>query len=108
MGIGLGARRNHVAGAKEVVRCGDIVAGLIPVVGQAQQGQVREVDAHEQQREDEPERQRAVKLCRLFGKFVHESPKLLLVDWTLGHDRGPWFERDGAKGVLILQQVLLQ
>src|SRR6202041_3047873 len=31
-----------------------------------------------------------------------------LVDWTLRHDRGPWFERDGAKGVLILEQVLLQ
>jgi hypothetical protein len=26
----------------------------------------------------------------------------------LRHDRGPWFEGDGAKGVLILEQVLLQ
>jgi len=77
MPIGQGARWNHIPGAKEVVRCGDIVTGLIPVVGQAQQGQVREVDTHEQQREDQPERQQAVELCRLFGKFVHESPKLL-------------------------------
>ncbi len=30
------------------------------------------------------------------------------MDWTLRHDRGPWLEGDGAKGVLVLDQVLSQ
>ncbi len=75
MSIGQGGGGNHVAGAKEIVGRGDVVTSFIPVVRQAQQRKVRQVDAHEQQGEDEPEGQRAVELCLRFGKFGHESPE---------------------------------
>ena len=73
MRIGQGGRRNHVAGAKEVIGCGDVVSRFVPVVRQAQQGQVREVDADEEQGKDEPEGQRTVERCWLSGKYGHES-----------------------------------
>ncbi len=75
MSIGQSGRGNDVAGAKEIVGRGDVVPGLIPVVRQAQQCKVREVDAHKEQGKDEPERQRAVDLCLLFGKYGHEPPE---------------------------------
>ena len=73
MSVGQGGRRNHIAGAKEVIRGGDVITCFVPVVRQAQQGQVREVDADEKQGEDEPEGQRAVERCWLSGKYGHES-----------------------------------
>ena len=112
MGIGQGGRRNHVAGAKEVIGRGNVVSRFVPVVRQAQQGQVREVDAYEEQGKDKPEGQRTVERG-LLGRYGNEFLLLFpanigLVDWALRHDRGPWFEGNGAEGVLVLEQVLLQ
>ena len=67
MSIGQGSRGNHVAGAKEIVGRGDVVTSFVPVVRQAQQRQVRQVDAHEQQGEDQPQGQRGGRAV-LFGK----------------------------------------
>jgi len=49
------AVRNERAGAEEVVGGGDVVAGLIPVVGQMEQGEVREIEGDEDQRKDQPQ-----------------------------------------------------
>jgi hypothetical protein len=46
---------NERAGAEEIVGGGDVVASLIPVVGQAEQGEVREIESDEDQREDQPQ-----------------------------------------------------
>jgi hypothetical protein len=47
--------RNERAGAEEVVGGGDVVAGLIPVVGQMEQGEVREIEGDEDQGKDQPQ-----------------------------------------------------
>ncbi len=73
MSVGQGGRRNHVAGAKEVIGSGDVITRLVPVVRQAQQGQVREVDANEEQGKDEPEGQWTVERYWLSGKYGHKS-----------------------------------
>ena len=75
MSIGQGGRGNQVAGAKEIVGRGDVVPGLVPVIRQAQQGKVREVDPYEEQGKNEPEWQQAVERSRLFGKYGHETPE---------------------------------
>ena len=49
------AEWNQRAGAEEVVGGGDVVAGLVPVVGQAQQSEVGEVKCDEDQRKDQPQ-----------------------------------------------------
>ena len=58
---------------KKVIRSWDVITCFVPVVRQAQQGQVREIYADEEQREDEPEGQRAVERYWLSGKYGHES-----------------------------------
>jgi hypothetical protein len=49
------AEGDQGAGAEEVVGGGDVVASLVPVVGQAQQGEVGEVECDEDQRKDQPQ-----------------------------------------------------
>ena len=49
-----GAVGNQRAGAEEIVGGGDVVAGLVPVVGQAQQSEVREIEGDEDERKDQP------------------------------------------------------
>ena len=51
-----GAVRNQRAAAEEIVGGGDIVAGLVPVVGQVQESEVREIERNEYQRKDQPQR----------------------------------------------------
>ena len=75
MAIGQGSGGNDIPGTEEIVSCGNVITRFVPVVRQAQQGKVRQVDAYEEQGEDEPERQRAGGLCLLFGKDGHEPPK---------------------------------
>jgi hypothetical protein len=53
------------AGAEEVVGGGDVVAGLVPVVGQAQQSEVGEIECDEDQRKDQPQGEGLV--CLLIG-----------------------------------------
>lgn len=43
------------AGAEEIIGGGDVVAGLVPVVGQVEQGEVREIESDEDQRKDQPQ-----------------------------------------------------
>ena len=57
-----GAVRNQRAGAEEIVGSGDVVAGLIPVVGQVQQCEVREIERDEDERKDQPQRKGLVYL----------------------------------------------
>ena len=49
---GVGDQRS---GAKEIIRCRNVVAGFVPVVGQAQQRRMSEVDADENEGEDLPQ-----------------------------------------------------
>ena len=71
MTVGQSTRRNHIAGAKEIIGRRDVVTRLVPVVGQAQQGEVREVDTNKEQREDQPQGERAVQGYLLFGEYSH-------------------------------------
>jgi hypothetical protein len=54
MRIGERAVRNERAGAEEIVGGRDVVAGLVPVVGQPQQSEVGEIERDENQRKDQP------------------------------------------------------
>jgi hypothetical protein len=80
------AEGNQCAGAEEIVSGGDVVARLVPVVGQAQQGEVREIECDKDQRKDQPQRKGPVYLligvlprgrseegedCRLRGLLKH-------------------------------------
>jgi hypothetical protein len=53
--VGEGAVRNERAGAEEIIGGGDVVTGLVPVVGQAQQREVGEIERDEDQRKDQPQ-----------------------------------------------------
>jgi hypothetical protein len=54
MGVGKGAEGNQRTGAEEIVGGGNVVAGLIPVVGQPQQGEVGKVERDKDERKDKP------------------------------------------------------
>ncbi len=73
MTCGQGGGRNHVAGAEEVVSRRDVVTRFIPIVGQPQQREVREVNADEEQGKNQPEGKRMVELSLLFCKYGLES-----------------------------------
>jgi hypothetical protein len=62
MRVGESAIGDQRAGTEEIVRGGDVVAGLVPVVGQAQQSGVREVERDKDQRKDQPQWKRPVYL----------------------------------------------
>jgi hypothetical protein len=49
------AVRDECAGAEKVVCSRNVVAGLVPVVGQAQQREMGEIECDKDQREDQPE-----------------------------------------------------
>ena len=55
MRVGERAVGDQGAGAEQIVGGGDVVTGLVPVVGQAQQSCVREVESDEDQRKDQPQ-----------------------------------------------------
>jgi hypothetical protein len=56
------AEGNQRAGAEEIVGGRDIVAGLVPIVGQTQQREVREIERDKNQRKDQPQREGLVLL----------------------------------------------
>jgi hypothetical protein len=56
------AEGNQRAGAEEIVGGRDVVAGLVPVVGQTQQSEVRKVEGDEDQGKDQPQREGLVLL----------------------------------------------
>ena len=62
MGVGKSAEGNQRAGAEEIVGGGNVVAGLIPVVGQPQQGEVGEVERDKDERKDKPQGEMLVSL----------------------------------------------
>ena len=49
VGVGDGGLRDEGAGAEEVQRGGDVVAALVPEVGEAEEGEVREEDGGEEE-----------------------------------------------------------
>ena len=51
---------NQRAGAEEIVGGRDVVAGLVPVVGEPQQGEVREIERDKDERKDQPQGKRLV------------------------------------------------
>jgi hypothetical protein len=53
---------NQRARAEQVVRCRDVVPGFVPIVGKAQQRQVRKVQRDKDQRKDQPQRKMLVLL----------------------------------------------
>jgi hypothetical protein len=55
MGVRERAEGNQGAGPEKIVGGRNVVAGLVPVIGQAQQSKVREVECDEDQRKDQPE-----------------------------------------------------
>ncbi len=60
VGVGESGCGDQRAGAEEVPCRGNVVAGLVPVVGQAQQREMGQIERHEDDREDHPERQRPI------------------------------------------------
>ena len=60
MGVSESGGGNQGAGAEEIPGGGNVVAGFIPVIGQAEQGQVGQVERREDDREDHPQRERRV------------------------------------------------
>ncbi len=67
--VGEGGLRDQGAGAQEVKRGGNVVAGFIPEVGKAQQGKVGEIDEDEEEWVENPERQGALYRCGDRGEF---------------------------------------
>lgn len=57
MRVGKCAEGNQRAGAEEIVGGRDVVAGLVPVVGQTQQSEVRKIEGDEDQGKDQPQRE---------------------------------------------------
>ena len=57
MRVGRGGDGDQRAGAEEVPRRGDVVAGLVPEVGQAQQREVGKIDGGEEDRVEHPQRE---------------------------------------------------
>jgi hypothetical protein len=52
--VGERAEGNQRAGAEEIVGGRDVIAGLVPVIGQPQQSEVREIECDKDQRKDQP------------------------------------------------------
>jgi hypothetical protein len=86
------AEGNQRAGAEKIVSGGYVVASLVPVVGQAQQGEVREIECDKDQRKDQPQRKGLAYLligvlprgrseegedCRLRGLLKHSTDTVL-------------------------------
>jgi hypothetical protein len=91
------AERNQRAGAEEIVRSGDVVAGFVPVVGQPQQGEMGEIECDEDERKDQPQGEVLVYLligllprgkseegedCRLRGLWSGYSKSRDMVKWA--------------------------
>lgn len=60
MRVGERAVRDERAGAEEIECGGDVVAGFIPVIGQAEKREVREIERDEDERKDQPQGEVAV------------------------------------------------
>ena len=72
MGVGQRGDGNQRAGAEEVPGRGDVVAGLVPVVGQAQQCEVAGIKRRKDHRKDHPGGQRRVQ-PRLHESFPAQA-----------------------------------
>ena len=55
MGVGDSGLWDEGSGAEEIPGGGDVIAGLVPEVGEAEEGEVREEDGYEEEREEHPE-----------------------------------------------------
>jgi hypothetical protein len=56
VGVCDGSLRDKSACAEEVPGGGNVIAGFVPEVGEAEEAKVREVDADEEERIEHPER----------------------------------------------------
>jgi hypothetical protein len=105
MRVGRRGDGNERAGAKEVPRRGDVVAALVPEVGQAEQCEVREVDGGEEDGVEHPQRQCGARAGR--GNSIGRVCGHELVDGTAGRSE-LWLEREGAEGLFVLGEVVAE
>ena len=107
MGVRQRGMRDERAGAKEIEGRGDVVAGLVPVIGEAKQRPVRDEDGREGEREDSP--QRRIYFWRARKNRVSRSGHVLM-DWAgrHGHGRPVRLECDGSEWLFVLCEVLPQ
>ena len=109
---------NQRAGAEEVPCGRDVVAGLIPVVGQPQQREVAGIERHEHDWKNHPERKGRVqpgldqssqgRASSSVSILDHAECLVWLVDGALREIVGLRFERERAEGLLVLGDVLPQ
>jgi len=92
---------------KEVQRRGDVVAGLVPVVWQGEQGEVAQVERREDDREDHPGRKWRVG-PRLDEAYPAQGFVLYLIDRSLREVVAVRLQVKCAEGLLVLGQVLSQ
>ncbi len=102
MSVGEGGLRNEGAGAEEVPRGGDVVASLVPEVGQAEEAEVSEVHGDEEERVEHPKGDVTEGLPFFAAAGAWDSHAL--VDGAAG----VWelLEGDGAEGLLVLGEVV--
>ncbi len=55
MGVGNGGLGDEGSGSEEVPGGGDVVAALVPEVGQAEEGEVGEEDDYKEERKEHPD-----------------------------------------------------
>jgi len=107
MSVGRRGEGNQRAGVKEVQRRGDVVAGLVPVVWQGEQGEVAQVERREDDREDHPGRKWRVG-PRLDEAYPAQGFVLYLIDRSLREVVAVRLQVKCAEGLLVLGQVLSQ
>ena len=78
MGVGQRGDGNQRAGAEEVPGGGNVVAGLVPVVGQAQQGEVAGIERRKDHRKDHPGGKGRVRAAAAMKSSSSASGSLLL------------------------------
>ena len=109
--------RDQRAGAEEVPGSGDVVAGFVPVVGQAEEAEMGDVEGHEddgkiiQRGTARQAGARTGFLQKAKGQTRSCEPADTfreLVDGPLGRAVGLRFEREGAEGLLVLRDVLAE
>ncbi len=89
VGVGGGGLGDEGAGAEEVPGGGDVVAGLVPEVGEAEEGVVGEVDGYEEERVEHPERDVAAWLIAASSEESHAfSGRGRLAGGTAARARG--------------------
>jgi hypothetical protein len=107
MGVADGGMRDQRAGTEEIVGRGDVVAGLVPEVGQAEERPVGEKDGEEEERKESPKQEaRGLFSAWCYGVLVRRRGHALVDGAAALRQFG--LERDGAEGLFVLGEVVAQ